>query len=585
VKIRPRLTLSFTLVAALSTLVAGLFLNRAISRHISDQTAHKLWEEARLVRDLASAGDHLTRSADDFADRLGRDLSVRVTIISAGGKVLGDTDLDGGDLANVENHSGRPEVREAMQRGAGQSIRYSATLAESMLYVALRTDPADPSRGVVRLAVPLTAVRKVQEEMRLPLLTAGLVSILAAALLGWVAARRPAGRLAEIARTAAEIASGATQTRAPVTGRDEVSDLARSVNRMADQLAERLALLSRERNELRSILDGMVEGVILTDDLGTILLANRAFERILGVTGPVTGRRPVEVVRLPALQEAVDLGLRADKPIVREISLPGPVERVIRVSLAALRHGDQRVGAVAVFHDVTELKKLENLRRDFVANVSHELRTPLTAIRGYVETLRDGGLDDPRQAAEFIAVIHRHTQRLQALIEDLLDLSAVEQGKARLHLGPLLLREAAAHVEAVIRPAAEAKRQTLSFEVPGDLPWLLANSDGLARVLINLLDNAVKFTPEGGEITLSAFQAAGRVVLSVTDSGVGIPSEEIARIFERFYRVDHSRDRQEGGTGLGLAITKHLTQAMGGTIDVESAPGRGTTFRLTFPAA
>jgi len=391
--------------------------------------------------------------------------------------------------------------------------------------------------------------------------------------------------LEAISRTAAEIAAGGTEARAETRGRDEVADLARSVNRMADQLAERLALLNRERDQLRSVLDGMVEGVLLTDPAGTILLANPAFGRIFDVQLPVEGRRPLEVARVPALQEAVEAALTTDKSIAREFTLPGSPGRFIRASLAAIREGGRRVGAVAVFHDVTDLKRLETIRREFVANVSHELRTPLTAIRGYAETLKDGGLGDPARAAEFTEVIHRNTLRLQSLIEDLLDLSSIEQGQARITLGPVRLREVAVQAEAVIRPAAERKGQSLSFDLPAAVPDPVADRDRLAQVLINLLDNAVKFTPEKGTVTVTARRADGRVVVAVTDTGAGIPPDEVDRIFERFYRVDRSRDRREGGTGLGLAIAKHLVQAMGGTIEVKSVPGSGTTFRLTFPAA
>jgi two-component system phosphate regulon sensor histidine kinase PhoR len=299
----------------------------------------------------------------------------------------------------------------------------------------------------------------------------------------------------------------------------------------------------------------------------------------------VEGRRPLEVARVPALQEALDEALRADHPTTREMALGGVQEKVIRASLAALRDGEATVGAVAVFHDVTELKRLERARREFVANVSHELRTPLTAIKGYAENLRDGGLQDPAVAAQFVDVIHRNAERLRSLIEDLLDLSSVEQGQARLTLGPVRLADVVAQAAAVIRPAAQKKGQTLTLDLAEGLSAPRADRDRLAQVLINLLENAVKFTPEGGRIAVSGSAAPGRVVLSVSDTGVGIPPDEVPRIFERFYRVDRSRDRREGGTGLGLAIAKHLVQAMGGTIQVESAQGAGTTFRVTLPAA
>ncbi|OLE66235.1 MAG: hypothetical protein AUG03_00860, partial [Acidobacteria bacterium 13_1_20CM_2_68_14] len=423
------------------------------------------------------------------------------------------------------------------------------------------------------------------EEIRGPILVAALLSVVLAAGIGWVVARGPARRLEAMARAASDFAGGRTAVRAEAGGDDEVAVLARSLNRMADELQERLVLLERERSQLRTVLEGMVEGVVLTDPTGRILLANDAFRRIFNAQLPVEGRRPLETARVPALQEAIESALEADEPVTREIALGGAQDKVIQASLASIRESGETVGAVAVFHDVSELKRLERVRREFVANVSHELRTPLTAIKGYAETLRDGGLRDPETAAEFVRVIHRHAERLRALIEDLLDLAAVEQGEARIDLAPVALRDVATQAEAVARPAAAGKRHTLTLDVPGDLPRVLADRDRLGQVLINLLDNAVKFTPEGGRIEVSARPSSGRVVLSVKDNGVGIPPEDIGRIFERFYRVGRSRDRREGGTGLGLAIAKHLTQAMGGTIEVESRPGSGTTFRVSLPAA
>jgi two-component system phosphate regulon sensor histidine kinase PhoR len=572
------------MVAALSTVIAGVFLGRAVERRVTDQVAARLEKEARLARELLRSPAELSE-ADALTDRLGRDLGVRVTVIDASGRVLGDTDLDEEGLRTVENHAARPEVAEALRAGSGRAVRRSSTVATDMLYVAVRIDPADPGRGVVRLAVPQTEVEEIKAAARGPILAAAGLSILAAAGLGWIVARGPARRLEAMSRAASAVAAGRTDARAEPAGRDEISALARSVNRMADELEERLLMLERERSQLRTVLEGMVEGVVLTGPDGRILVANDAFRRIFDAQPPVEGRRPLETARVPALQQAIEAALLAEEPLSREIALGGHQDKVIRASLVSIRAAGRAVGAVAVFQDVTELKRLERVRREFVANVSHELRTPLTAIKGYAETLRDGGLRDPKAAAEFVAVIHRHAERLRALIEDLLDLSSVEQGQARLDLGPVSLRDVAAQAEAVTRPAAQEKRHTLAIDVGPDVPRVLADRDRLAQVLINLLDNAVKFTPEGGRIEVSARPAPGRVVVTVADNGIGIPREDLGRIFERFYRVSRSRDRRDGGTGLGLAIAKHLTQAMGGSIEVESRPGSGTTFRVSLPAA
>ncbi|HUD72984.1 MAG TPA: histidine kinase dimerization/phospho-acceptor domain-containing protein, partial [Dongiaceae bacterium] len=415
--------------------------------------ADGLEAQAIVARALAAREPDLAATADPFADRLGRDLRVRVTLIAADGTVLGDTDLDGEALRTVENHAGRPEVAAALATGDGRAVRYSHTLGVDLLYVAVRVDPADPAKGVLRLAVPLDEVQRAEGAVRGPVAAAALASILLAAGLGMLASRRLVRRLDRLSRAAGAIAAGTPGARARPGAADEVGEVERSLNRMADQLDERLDLLVRERNQMRTVLEGMVEGVLLTDASGRIVLANGAFERIFDAPPPLEGLRPLEAARVPGLQEAVEAALDATEPLSREIELVrGVEERVLGASLAAL-HGPEGdvVGAVAVFHDVTDLKRLEQSRREFVANVSHELRTPLTAIKGYAETLRDGGLRDPETAAEFVRVIHRHAERLRALIEDLLDLAAVEQGEARIDLAPVSLREVAAQAEAVAR--------------------------------------------------------------------------------------------------------------------------------------
>jgi two-component system phosphate regulon sensor histidine kinase PhoR len=552
---------------------------------VTAQIIERLQKEALLARILLAEEPDLEAAADRLADRIGSSLGLRMTVVAADGTVLGDSELNGSALRNVGNHAGRPEVSAALRDGHGSSIRYSNTVGERQIYVAARIDPGGPERGVVRLAVALTTVRSAQEAIRLPILTAALLAIAAAALLGHFAAGRHAGRLRLLSRAAAEIATGRAQTRATIAGRDEVSELGLALNRMAEHLEQRLTLLSQERHRLRTLLDGMVEGVLLTDVDGRILLANGAFERIFDALPPVEGRRPLETARIPALQDAIDAALRAGQPISREIGLGGGADKVIRASLAAIVDGGVLRGVVGVFHDVTELKRLEQVRKEFVANVSHELRTPLTAIKGYAETLRHGALRNPKQAEEFVEIIDRHADRLKTLIEELLDLSAIEHGKVRPELEPLPIDEVVQQAIGVVRTLAEEKKQTIQVDIPAGTPEVLADRQRLPQVLINLLDNAVKFTPEGGKIGISARPHEGALALSVRDTGIGMAQPELARIFERFYRVDASRDRRVGGTGLGLAIAKHLVQAMGGTIEVASSAGEGTTFTVLLPLA
>src|SRR5206468_6144605 len=331
-------------------------------RRVTEQIAERLFDETRLARDLVASEPDLPSRGDALADRLGRDLGVRVTVINAEGKVLGDTDLDGAALASVENHAQRPEVIEAIRNGTGRAVRYSATLREEMLYVAARIDPSDPARGVIRLAVPLLDVARARQAVRRPILTAALVSVALAGGFGWMVTRGTVRRLEEMAGAASDFASGRTGVRVATDGGDEVSLVARSLNRMADELRERLVLLERERSQLRTVLEGMVEGVVLTDPTGRILVANEAFRKIFNAELPVEGGRPLETARVPALQDAIESALEADEPLTREIALGGAQQKVIQASLAAIRERGAVVGAVAVFHDVTELKRLERVR-------------------------------------------------------------------------------------------------------------------------------------------------------------------------------------------------------------------------------
>jgi two-component system phosphate regulon sensor histidine kinase PhoR len=567
--------------------VAALFLTLSLQKRAVRRLADSLRAQAVLARDLARTGTDLPAGADALADRIGRELDLRVTVIAADGTVLGDTDFDGEKIRALENHAERPEVKEAMAHGAGESIRWSHSVQGDLLYVAVRIDPDDPARGVMRLAVPLDEVRRAEWAVAGPIAAAALASILLAAALGVLASGRLVRRLERLSNAAAAIAAGQASARARPGRADEVGEVERSLNRMADTLDERLALLLHQRNQMHSVLEGMVEGVLLTDATGRILLANRAFERMFDAPPPLEGRRPLEAARVPGLQESIEAALEAPGPLTREIELVrAHQEKVLRASLAPLRGAmAERLGAVAVFHDVTELKRLEQARREFVANVSHELRTPLTAIKGYAETLLHGGLADPASAIEFVRVIDRHAERLRLLIEELLDLAAVEQGRARLDLEPTSPAEVSAQAVGVVRPAADFKHQSFSIDVPEDLPRCRADRDRLAQVLINLLGNAVKFTPDGGRIGIRARASNGHMEIAVFDNGPGIPADELGRIFERFYRVERSRDRREGGTGLGLAIAKHLVQAMDGSIEAESAPGSGATFRVTLPLA
>jgi len=400
--------------------------------------------------------------------------------------------------------------------------------------------------------------------------------------------------VAALREAALELASGRLEGPVPVGGADEIADLGRSLARMVEGLREKIATLESEREQVATILDAMVEGVIALDGRGRVLLMNPGARAILGLEGVdslggnrVDGRPLVEVARQTELLDFVEASRStpAGSHVRRELPLGPPLHRVLAAHAVAVDFPPEGRGTLLVLQDVTELRRLERVKTEFVANVSHELRTPLTCIRGYLETLLDGAVEDPALARRFLEVANTHADRLSRLVDDLLQLSNIETGRVTLVPTALELAEVAAGVLAIFEREAARKGVRLADAVPVAL-WVKADRDRLAQILVNLVDNGVKFTPEGGRVTVSAAPGiGGRVEVRVADTGIGIPSTDLPRLAERFYRVDKTRSRELGGTGLGLAIVKHLVQAHGGELTVDSELGKGTTIGFTLPAA
>ncbi len=365
---------------------------------------------------------------------------------------------------------------------------------------------------------------------------------------------------------------------------DELVELASGLNRMVETFTRRLQHHREEQSQLEAALDTMVEGVMVLDSDGRIVRINRAVERMFRLRdAEVTGRPAVEIARHHPLITLIRSVLRTRTDQAAELTLPGPPERIARVQ-ASVARGREGIHAVLVFHDISELKRLERVRKDFVANLSHELRTPLSSIKGYVEALIDGAKDHPRQGAEFLEVLRQQTDRLDRLITDLLTLSQIESGQYAWRQEPVRLDEITRHTVVLLRPIAEKKGHAMIEELKEVAP-ISGDGEKLAQAVANLVDNAVKYTPPGGTITLRTESAGGAVTLRVMDTGIGIPAQDLDRIFERFYRVDRARSREEGGTGLGLSIVRHIAEAHGGAVSVESYPGKGSTFTLSFPLA
>jgi two-component system phosphate regulon sensor histidine kinase PhoR len=590
-RIAVKLTLTLVGFVAVAMLAAGLYLNRVLKNLAVESLEARLATAAQLLHDETAS--LLTGGADsarvsDLARRAAMATDSRVTVITADGRVLGDSAVTAEGVPRMENHAGRPEVRAALAGRRGRDLRTSATINAPLLYVALPVQEGGRVIGALRLALPLSAVTTSYAAVHRALIVGGLVALAVALAIGVFVAGRVTRPVIEMLAIARQMSKGNFDARARARSPDEIGTLGRALNVLSGRLREQIQDLEHERAKATAILDGMVEGVIAVDDHDSILLMNERARIMFGLGASRGAGKPfLELVRNADLHRILQ-ETRAGgygELSQQELSLSTPVERVLQVNAVPLHLGP-RIGVVMVLHDVTALRRLERMRTEFVANVSHELRTPLTSIRGYLETLLSGALDEPEHARNFLEIVHRHSERLGRLLDDLTDLSNIELGRVTLRLEPTPLHEVVASVQAIIRPRADSEGIELMDKVPADLPLVLADRDRLAQVLINLVDNGVKYTPRGGSVTVDAAPtAAGMVEVDVRDTGIGIPSQDLPRVTERFYRVDKARSRGLGGTGLGLAIVKHLVIAHGGELRIESDLGRGTSVRFTVPVA
>jgi two-component system phosphate regulon sensor histidine kinase PhoR len=577
--IRGRLFLVSVAVVLAVIAASGLYLRPALRGQLEARIEAELTRHARSARELILAAPAATtlEVVDRMADRMGAATSARVTIINGDGIVLGDSDLSATQLRAVENHGGRPEVRRALREGKGITRRHSTTLGTDMLYLGLPYRRPDGS-GVVRVAMPLDEVDRAVHRLHLLLGIATLLALGIAVLMSGLAAHAVGLTLRRVVGRARQITERSTGS-APAPARDELGGLLGSVSRMADELEQQMTHLAAERDRFAAVLEGMAEGVLALDRERRITHVNRAALQLLGLTEPPVGRTLLEVVRAPALHELVT-GTRL-QAAEKEIDLPGEKQRRVLARAAPLR----ATGGVAlVLHDLTELRRLETVRQDFVANVSHELRTPASIILASSETLLGGALADPQRGPEFLEALRRNAQRLSNLVSDLLEISRLDSGSAHLEPRPLPLAESARGCVETLRSAAQQKQLTVDLAQLDPTLQVLADEGALQQVIFNLVDNAVKYTPAGGKIALRARLQGERVRLEVQDDGPGIEPRHRERIFERFYRVDSGRSRQMGGTGLGLSIVKNLVEAMGGEVGVEHASPRGSVFWVLLPA-
>jgi two-component system phosphate regulon sensor histidine kinase PhoR len=518
----------------------------------------------------------------------------RVSIIDSNGQVLADS---ASDATKMENHADRPEVQQAMAEGRGQAVHHSITLDRELVYQAVRYQGADGKSIVIRLAVPLSEIDLSVRELRGRLLIASILMLLIGAIASLGFARMFAARIERLKDFSQRIAEGNFRPLLREGPRDELSDLADSMNQTAARLDLEIRMLSGERNRSSAILRSMVEGVAVIDAEERLVFYNRAFSEIFGVQASTADGRPlIEAVRNAELVGLIRKALRGEEGLQNDISMGIVQVQSFSVTAAPVKalevaNGDDASaaakpsGAVVVLHDVTELRRLERVRQDFVANVSHEFKTPLTAIQGFAETLLSGALDDPTNNRRFLDIIRNHAIRLARLTNDLLKLARIEAGKLEVEFFPVGLMELIEGCAETTLLKASRKQITLEIEVPPGLPPVRGDAGLLRDVLQNLLDNAIQYTPECGNIRVTAEARAREAVITVSDTGIGIPASDKERIFERFYRVDAARSREAGGTGLGLSIAKHIVEAHGGRLWVESVMGEGSKFSFSIPIA
>lgn len=575
---------SYLIITVSAIFLLSWYITRTFERFYIDEAAHDLQARTALAK------HHIETSAlfeqaelNHYCIDAGSNADIRLTVIEPDGSVIADSREK---PSLMDNHADRPEIIEVSDTGYGFSIRHSRTLNEDMMYVALPLDNGEEPGLTVRASLSLASLHNAMDRMRIRIAMAAVLAGFFAAFTVLIVSRRLTGPLVEMTREASLFSKGRLDSRLRLPGTKEMAILAETLNRMAEQLEERIDTVTAQRDEREAVLSSMAEGVIAVDSEERIMRMNSAAVDLLGLAGVEYRNRPVqEMARYPGFLELLTEVLETGKHLETEIVIPGARERFILLSGTPLAAGGRTIGALLVLNDITRLIKLERMRRDFVANLSHELKTPITSIKGSVETLRDGALDHPADAAKFLDIIARQSERLNALFDDLLKLSKIETEHERREIAPARQRISPVLERAAENHALAADRRNIVIDVNCP-PGLEAAIDPplFEEAVSNLIDNAVKYNRQGGHVSVSAVRKeGGGLTVEVADDGLGIERTHLPRLFERFYRTETARARERGGTGLGLAIVKHIAIAHGGSVSVDSTPESGSTFRIELP--
>lgn len=581
--IRWRIAVAYVVLILLTMLGLTVFVSDQVRRARLVELETQLLAEARLLADgigpLLCEGQTV-ETLDALTKRWADSLGARVTLIGLDGVVLGESHTD---RSEMDNHLARPEVQQALNDGQGSSIRYSQTVGYEMMYGAARVmDSVEgQSLGVVRVSLSVRQIEASVGRLRQTILTAALITVLIAVLVALVIAERTAHPVRRLTRVAERLAGGDLSARLFPTTRDEVGQLTLAFNHMAAQLREKVTRLAEEGGRLAAVLEHMADGVLITDAAGQVRLINPAAAQLLETSEEAAlGQSIARVVRH---HQIVEVWRRCRKQGGEQVEAVEVSHHglFLQVIVTPFREADVR-GYLIILQDLTRVRRLETVRRDFISNISHELRTPLAGLKALVDTLRGGALEDPPAAQRFLNHMDTEVDALTQMVQELLELSRVESGKAPLRLIPTPVAEILGPPIERLRPQAERAELEVTVSLPSHLPLILADAERAQQVITNLVHNAIKFTPAGGTVSVSAEPSGDEVVVSVRDTGVGIPADDLTRIFERFYKAD--RARSGGGTGLGLAIAKHIVQGHGGRIWAESIQERGSTFHFSLRA-
>lgn len=573
--------------------ITGLFVTEFAQGLYKDEVKHRLLNVAGLFDYTLSSAVKSGRAVDynsiaracaaglgQFADEGGKEIESRITIIDDHGNVLGESQTDS---EKMENHLNRKEVQQALQGKTGEDVRFSATLKMDFLYIAV---PSSNSEAIIRVSVPLVQLQKINLRIWLYCvlgIIAGLLFTVFLAVRFTSSISRPVGELTYASR---KIAEGNYSKRVNIHSDDEFGQLADTFNEMADELEKTVSDLKDKNMKFDAVLNSMTNSLVAVDSDMRIILINSIAARFFGIADNVIGKKLLEVIRNHRINELVRQAITDNSASVTELNMHIMEEGIYRVYTSPIKsagNSDANSGAIITIHDITNIKKLEQIRTEFVSNVTHELKTPLTSIKGFVETLRSGSVDDPEIRAKFLDIIDIEAERLTMLINDILQLSEIENNRSDTNISICNLSEIISEVISMLQAQADKKNIKITEEAAPKIR-IKANRDRIKQMFINLIDNAIKYNIDNGSVRVKAFKFGGKLVISVADTGIGIAGKHLPRIFERFYRVDKGRSRSMGGTGLGLSIVKHIVNLYDGDIQVESEPGKGTEFKIQIPS-